>query len=74
MRGLKTLKLRMEKATENAHAIVKYLKNSPAVKEVLYTGKGGMISFKVVEEEKFLTSSITFKSLPLQKVLVVWRR
>lgn len=52
MRGLKTLKLRMEKATENAHAIVKYLKNSPAVKEVLYTGKGGMISFKVVEEEK----------------------
>ena len=52
MRGLKTLKLRMEKATENAHAIVKYLKNSPAVKEVLYTGKGGMISFKVVDEEK----------------------
>ena len=52
MRGLKTLKLRMEKATENAHAIVKYLKNSPAVKEVLYTGKGGMISFKVVDEAK----------------------
>ena len=31
---------------------MKYLKNSPAVKEVLYTEKGGMISFKVVEEEK----------------------
>lgn len=73
MRGLKTLKLRMEKATENAHAIVKYLKNSPAVKEVLYTGKGGMISFKVVDEEKFLISLIAFKSSLLQKVLVVWK-
>ncbi|WP_019805953.1 cystathionine gamma-synthase [Streptococcus mutans] len=52
MRGLKTLKLRMEKATQNAKTVVAYLEKSPAVKEVLYTGKGGMISFKVVDEKK----------------------
>lgn len=52
IRGLKTLSLRMERSTENAHKVVAYLQNSPAVKEVLYTGKGGMISFKVVDESK----------------------
>lgn len=52
MRGLKTLKLRMEKATQNAKAIVAYLEQSPAVKDVLYTGKGGMISFKVADEDR----------------------
>ena len=29
-----------------------FLKDSPAVKEVLYTGRGGMISFKVVDEKR----------------------
>lgn len=52
MRGLKTLKLRMEKATANAREIVAFLKQSDAVKEVLYTGKGGMISVKVQDESK----------------------
>lgn len=52
MRGLKTLKLRMEKSTANAQAIVDYLNDSPAVKEVLYTGKGGMVSVKVADESK----------------------
>ena len=52
MRGLKTLKLRMEKSTENAREIVAFLEKLPAVKEVLYTGKGGMISFRVVDESK----------------------
>ncbi len=52
MRGLKTLKLRMEKATENARDIVAFLETLPTVKEVLYTGKGGMISFKVVDDSK----------------------
>ncbi|KXT75932.1 cystathionine gamma-synthase [Streptococcus sp. DD12] len=50
MRGLKTLKIRMEKSSENAKAVVAFLEASPAVKEVLYTGKGGMISFKVADE------------------------
>lgn len=52
MRGLKTLKLRMEKSTENAQAVANFLKTSEAVKEVLYTGKGGMISFKVADQAK----------------------
>ncbi|HFI0641176.1 TPA: cystathionine gamma-synthase [Streptococcus suis] len=50
MRGLKTLSLRMERATQNAQKIVAYLQASPAVKQVYYTGKGGMISVKVTDE------------------------
>lgn len=52
MRGLKTLKLRMEKSTQNALEVVKFLENEPEVKEVLYPGKGGMISFKVKDQTK----------------------
>lgn len=52
IRGLKTLSLRMERSTENARKVVAYLQESPAVKEVLYTGKGGMISFKVIDETR----------------------
>ncbi|MBM7636202.1 cystathionine gamma-synthase [Streptococcus saliviloxodontae] len=52
MRGLKTLKLRMDKSTENARAVAAFLESSSAVKEVLYTGKGGMISFKVADQSK----------------------
>lgn len=52
MRGLKTHSLRMERATSKAQKIVSFLKEHPAVKEVLYTGKGGMISVKVVDASK----------------------
>ena len=52
IRGLKTLPLRMERSTANAQEVVAFLKDSPAVKEVLYTGRGGMISFKVVDEKR----------------------
>ena len=52
IRGLKTLSLRMERSTANAQEIVAFLKQSPAVKEVLYTGRGGMISFKVADEKR----------------------
>ncbi len=55
MRGLKTLSLRMERATKNAQKIVAYLEQSPAVNQVYYTGKGGMISFKVADESKIPT-------------------
>lgn len=55
MRGLKTLSLRMERSTENAQAIAAFLGSHPAVKEVLYTGKGGMISFKVADQAKIPT-------------------
>ncbi|MDO4813600.1 MAG: cystathionine gamma-synthase [Gemella sp.] len=52
MRGLKTLAIRMERATENARKLVEYLKTSSGVKEVLYTGKGGMISIKVADQSR----------------------
>lgn len=52
MRGLKTLSLRMAKSTENAQEVVKYLESSPAVSEVYYPGKGGMISFKVKDQNR----------------------
>ena len=46
------LSLRMERSTANAQEIVAFLEQSPAVKEVLYTGRGGMISFKVADEKR----------------------
>lgn len=55
MRGLKTLSLRMERATQNAQQIATFLQGHPAVKEIFYTGKGGMISVKVKEERKIPT-------------------
>lgn len=38
MRGLRTLHLRVERASENALAIAKFLEAHPAVKRVLYPG------------------------------------
>ncbi len=52
MRGLKTLKLRMEKSSQNAQEIVAFLNDNPAVTDVFYTGKGGMVSFKVRDQHK----------------------
>ena len=63
IRGLKTLSIRMERSTENARKVVEFLKTSPQVKEVLYTGKGGMVSFKIQDEKKipnFLNSLQVF--------------
>lgn len=50
MRGLKTLALRMERSSKNARKIVAFLRQSRAVREVYYTGKGGMVSVKLVDE------------------------
>lgn len=47
IRGLKTLSLRMTRHEENARTIVEYLKTEPFVKNVLYTGRGGMLSFRI---------------------------
>lgn len=49
VRGVKTLKLRIDKHTENAQKIAKYLTNHEIVEEVLYPGKGGMLSFRVTD-------------------------
>ncbi|MDP4083156.1 MAG: methionine biosynthesis PLP-dependent protein [Bacillota bacterium] len=51
MRGMKTLSLRMEKHEKNAGTIVQYLLDHEAVTEVLYPGRGGMLSFRLKEEK-----------------------
>ena len=50
IRGMKTLALRMERHEKNAKAIVKFLSNHPDVTDVLYPGKGGMLSFRLKDE------------------------
>lgn len=47
IRGLKTLHLRMRQHEENAKIIAEYLKEEPLVADVLYPGKGGMLSFRL---------------------------
>ncbi len=50
MRGMKTLALRMKQHEENAKRLVEVLNEESIVKEVLYPGKGGMVSFRVRDE------------------------
>jgi cystathionine gamma-synthase len=50
MRGMKTLSLRMERHQKNAKKIVAYLTNHEDVTDVLYPGRGGMVSFRLKEE------------------------
>lgn len=47
IRGLKTLHLRMRQHEENAKEIVAYLESEPCVTDVLYAGRGGMVSFRL---------------------------
>lgn len=47
IRGLKTLHLRLKQHDANAKIIAQYLKEEPLVTDVLYTGKGGMLAFRV---------------------------
>lgn len=51
IRGLKTLHLRMKQHDENAKKIVEYLQKEPLVKDVLYAGQGGMLSFRLQKSE-----------------------
>lgn len=51
IRGMKTLALRMEKHEQNAKDLVTYLSKNDAISEVLYPGRGGMISFRVQDEK-----------------------
>ena len=45
MRGMKTLALRMERHQDNARKVAAALEESPLIDRVLYTGRGGMLSF-----------------------------
>lgn len=47
IRGLKTLALRMKQHDESTRKIAEYLSNEPMVADVLYPGKGGMLSFRL---------------------------
>lgn len=47
MRGMKTLALRMKKHEENAKVLIQFLQNHEGVDDVLYPGRGGMISFRL---------------------------
>ncbi|MED3764623.1 methionine biosynthesis PLP-dependent protein [Ureibacillus terrenus] len=51
IRGLKTLHVRMKQHDENAKRIAAYLKEEALVTDVLYTGKGGMLSFRLKKPE-----------------------
>jgi cystathionine gamma-synthase len=51
MRGMKTLSLRMERHEKNAKYIVHYLSTHEAITDVLYPGKGGMVSFRLKDEK-----------------------
>jgi cystathionine gamma-synthase len=50
IRGMKTLSLRMQQHEKNAKVIVEYLSKHEDVTDVLYPGRGGMISFRVKDE------------------------
>ncbi|MCI7352971.1 MAG: methionine biosynthesis PLP-dependent protein [[Actinobacillus] rossii] len=50
IRGLKTLSLRMKRHQENAREIAQFLSEQPQVKDVLYANKGGMLSFRLQDE------------------------
>ena len=52
MRGMKTLALRMRQHEKNAQAIRDFLEKHEAVADVLYPGRGGMLSFRVAREEQ----------------------
>ncbi len=51
IRGLKTMHLRLKQHDANAKKVATYLESEPLVTDVLYTGKGGMLSFRVKHSE-----------------------
>ena len=70
LRGIKTLPLRMEKAQENAKAIVEYLRTEPGVKKVYYPGIEGSAGYEVCKSQargfgSMLTFEVESKELAL---------
>lgn len=51
VRGLKTLALRMERHQQNATELAAFLAEQPQVQDVLYSGKSGMLSFRLKDEK-----------------------
>lgn len=70
LRGIKTLPLRMEKAQENAKAIVEYLLQEPKVKKVYYPGIEGTKGYEICKAQasgfgSMLTFEVESKELAL---------
>ncbi len=62
LRGIKTLPLRMERAQENAQAIVEYLLGEPRVKKVYYPGLKGTKAYEICKSQATgFGSMITFE-------------
>ncbi|WP_079710703.1 methionine biosynthesis PLP-dependent protein [Paraliobacillus ryukyuensis] len=51
IRGLKTLALRVKQQQSNAQQLVAFLRNDRRIADVLYSGKGGMLSFRLQKGE-----------------------
>ena len=51
LRGMKTLSLRMRQHEENAKELATFLEGHHCVTDVLYPGRGGMLSFRIAKEE-----------------------
>ncbi|MFC4403513.1 methionine biosynthesis PLP-dependent protein [Gracilibacillus xinjiangensis] len=51
IRGMKTLSLRLEKQQQNAKDLATFLTNHELVTDVLYPGRGAMMSFRVKDKE-----------------------
>ncbi len=63
LRGIKTLALRMERAQENAMAIVDFLSNEPRVKKVYYPGIEGSKGYEICKRQaRGFGSMITFEA------------
>ena len=85
LRGVKTLALRMRQHCANAHAVVEALSGHAAVREVLYPGLptsrgheiatrqmrdfGGMVSFRMADEEAALKACARFRVFTLAESL-----
>lgn len=85
LRGLKTLAVRMRAHCENARTVVAALQSSAAVREVLYPGLashpghdvaarqmrdfGGMVSFRMADEEAALKACARFRLFTLAESL-----
>lgn len=62
LRGIKTLPLRMERAQENAKAIVEFLLSQPKVKKVYYPGIEGTKGYEVCKKQaRGFGSMLTFE-------------
>ncbi|MGN0317007.1 MAG: trans-sulfuration enzyme family protein [Lachnospira sp.] len=62
LRGIKTLAVRMERAQENAKAVVEFLLNEPKVKKVYYPGIPGTKEYEVCKSQaRGFGSMLTFE-------------